>query len=84
MYALNTPPESPETTSAFTNLVGASLYLGTSVPTTRKMIAEGILPASKVRGRVLIRKSDIDAMLDRNRIRPRSNPTEPRVSRIGA
>lgn len=47
----------------------AAKYLQVSKPTIARWMRDGVIPRSKVRGRVLIQRKDLDALLSRNQLR---------------
>jgi len=51
------------------DLKGLSTYASLKVPTLRDYIREGKLPAFKVRGKLLIRRSEFDAWLEKFRVK---------------
>jgi excisionase family DNA binding protein len=48
----------------------AEAYIGCSKPTLQRYRSEGLLPYSKVRGKVYIKLQDLNALLERNMINP--------------
>ena len=53
------------------DLEGLSAYSALKVPTLREYIKEKKLPAFKVKGKLLIRKSEFDSWLDNFRVKDR-------------
>jgi len=50
------------------DLKGLSLYSALAVPTLRDYIREGALPYFKLKGKVLVRKSEFDTWLEKFRV----------------
>jgi excisionase family DNA binding protein len=53
------------------DLKGLSTYSALKVPTLREYIKEGKLPAFKVKGKLLIKRSEFDAWLEKYRVKDR-------------
>ena len=53
------------------DLEGLSTYSALKVPTLREYIKERKLPAFKVKGKLLIRKSEFDSWLEKFRVKDR-------------
>jgi excisionase family DNA binding protein len=50
------------------DLRGLSAYCSLGVPTLRDHIRSGDLPCFKVKGKILVRRSEFDAWLERHRV----------------
>lgn len=55
------------------DLKGLSTYSALKVPTLREYIKEGKLPAFKVKGKILIKRSEFDMWLEKFRVKDRIN-----------
>jgi excisionase family DNA binding protein len=59
----------PDFRDQYFDLKGLAVYCGLSVGTLRGHIREGRLPAYRVRGKVLVRRSEFDRWLERYRLK---------------
>lgn len=51
------------TVTEWFGISASAIYLGSSVDTVRRRIADGTIPASRLGKRILIRRSDLEAAL---------------------
>jgi len=68
------PSERINTTDAqYLDLRGLSIYSSLAVPTLRQHLKEGRLPYYKVKGKILVRRSDFDAYMENFRVDKRED-----------
>jgi excisionase family DNA binding protein len=51
--------------------------VGLSAKAVRRAVERGELPASKLCGRIRVRREDVDAWVESNQVRPRAAPARP-------
>ena len=57
----------------FMDLRGLSTYASLAVPTLRDYLKEGGLPYYRLRGKILVRRSDFDAWIEHYKVDQRDN-----------